>query len=155
LAGLYIHIPFCKQACHYCNFHFSTSLKYRDEMVTAIIREMGIELIFEAAHRIFKVATDAEITLEANPDDLNKVTLEGLRASPVNRLSIGVQSFHEEDLQFMNRAHNSTEALNCLHEAKAMGFNNMTIDLIYGTPGLTDAKWLGSFCQKRQSGSSG
>ncbi len=139
-------------------------------MVTAIIREMELrqdylfekelrtiyfgggtpsllngkelDLIFEAAHRIFKVAADAEITLEANPDDLDTTTLESLAASPVNRLSIGVQSFHEADLKFMNRAHNSKEALNCLQEAKAIGFDNMTIDLIYGTQGLTDEKWL-------------
>ena len=108
----------------------------------SLLNRAELDIIFEAAHRIFKVAADAEITLEANPDDLNAATLEALSASPVNRLSIGVQSFHEEDLKFMNRAHNSTEALQSLLEAKAMGFDNMTIDLIYGTQGLTDAKWL-------------
>lgn len=170
MPGLYIHIPFCKQACHYCNFHFSTSLKYRTEMVQAIIEEIKLrqnylsektlqtvyfgggtpslltsqelDTIFEAIQSIFKIEPDAEITLEANPDDLTEETLKALGDSPVNRLSIGVQSFHENDLQFMNRAHNATEALQCLHAAKAMGFDNMTIDLIYGTPGLTDAKWL-------------
>ena len=108
----------------------------------SLLNRAELDIIFEAAHRIFKLAADAEITLEANPDDLNAATLEALSASPVNRLSIGVQSFHEEDLKFMNRAHNSTEALQSLLEAKAMGFDNMTIDLIYGTQGLTDAKWL-------------
>lgn len=108
----------------------------------SLLNRDELDLIFKAAQRIFDVTADAEITLEANPDDLNAATLEALAASPVNRLSIGVQSFHETDLKFMNRAHNSTEAIQCLHAAKTMGFDNMTIDLIYGTPGLTDAMWL-------------
>ncbi len=108
----------------------------------SLLSPQELDTIFEAIQSIFKIEAGAEITLEANPDDLDEETLKALRDSPVNRLSIGVQSFYETDLQFMNRAHNSTEALQCLHAAIAMGFDNMTIDLIYGTPGLSDAAWL-------------
>jgi len=135
LSGIYIHIPFCKQACHYCNFHFSTSLKYKDEMVQAILKELELQknylpdnsietiyfgggtpslldekdlfLFFEKIHQLFSVQPNAEITLEANPDDLSLEKLKVLKNTPINRLSIGVQSFSESDLQFMNRAHNS------------------------------------------------
>ncbi|MFK7806812.1 MAG: radical SAM family heme chaperone HemW [Saprospiraceae bacterium] len=170
MPGLYLHIPFCKKACHYCNFHFSTSVKNKGAMVDAIIREIDLQRdylesrdldtiyfgggtpsllnekelndIFEAIHKVYNIAKDAEITLEANPDDLDKETLGVLRKSIVNRLSIGVQSFHETDLRFMNRAHNSAEALTCIKLAQDAGFPNLTIDLIYGVPGLTNDLWL-------------
>ena len=168
--GIYLHIPFCKQACHYCNFHFSTSLRSRDEMVAAIVRELDLrrdyldaadissiyfgggtpslltlsdlERIFEKIHRIHKVLPDAEITLEANPDDLDADKLRDLRRhTPVNRLSIGIQSFREEDLKWMNRAHNAVDAQACLRAAATAGFDDLTIDLIYGAPTTTDAQW--------------
>ncbi len=169
MAGLYLHIPFCKQACHYCNFHFSTSLKYREEMVAAIIAELGIrknylkarvlnsiyfgggtpslltpaqlEAILGAIYGYFQLSEDAEITLEANPDDINKEVLELWRAMGINRLSIGIQSFREEELQFMNRAHTATEAVAAVQLAREAGFEDLTIDLIYGLP-ISDAnKW--------------
>ena len=169
MAGIYLHIPFCKQACHYCNFHFSTSLKYRTEMVEALAKELALrqrylkgekvntiylgggtpsllkqeelEQLFEVIYSNFEIAPELEVTLEANPDDLTLERLQELAASPVNRLSIGIQSFQEEDLRFMNRAHNAQEAKNCIENALQTGFENLTIDLIYGTPTMTDAQW--------------
>jgi oxygen-independent coproporphyrinogen-3 oxidase len=170
MAGLYLHIPFCKQACHYCNFHFSTSLRYRDEMVAALLRELAwrhrylaaptlssvyfgggtpsllspaaLQQLFAGIQTYFNLSADAEITLEANPDDLTPDYLAGLRDTPVNRLSIGIQSFHEDDLRFMNRAHNAEEAHRCLERAQAAGFSQLTIDLIYGAPTTSDERWI-------------
>ncbi len=169
MAGLYFHIPFCKQACHYCNFHFSTSLRYKSEMVAALIRELELRLdylpqrklssvyfgggtpslltaaelaqIFTAIQKHFQIDADAEITLEANPDDLNASTLKELAASPINRLSIGIQSFSETDLRYMNRAHNAQEALQCIDMAQREGFEQLTVDLIYGAPTTSDEQW--------------
>lgn len=169
MAGIYIHIPFCKQACHYCDFHFSTSLKKKDEMLHAIKREMQLrqieldgeiietiyfgggtpsildveeinDLIAEV-YRLHQVTDSPEITLEANPDDLDKETIRRLAASKINRLSIGIQSFAEEDLKMMNRAHNATEATSCLEEAVKY-FDNISIDLIYGIPNMSNERWL-------------
>src|SRR5882757_4706843 len=131
MAGVYIHIPFCKQACHYCDFHFSTSLKYKDELVQALLKEIQLQknylqgeaietiyfgggtpslleageinLLLDTITSLHTVTTNAEITLEANPDDLDKAKLAALRQTPVNRFSIGIQSFFDEDLQWMNR----------------------------------------------------
>lgn len=169
MAGIYLHIPFCKKACHYCNFHFSTSLQHRDEMVQCMILEAGmqkeyligqtvqtiyfgggtpsllsagdISALLESLHSHYSISSDAEITLEANPDDLNARTLEGLYSAGINRLSIGVQSFFEEDLRWMNRAHNAEQAITCLELARETGFDNFSIDLIYGGPTLTDEHW--------------
>lgn len=169
MPGLYIHVPFCKQACHYCNFHFSTSLKQQGEMVQAMIKELHwraaylptrkldsiylgggtpsiltnaqLAALFEAIYRIFEVSPGAEVTLEANPDDLSLEKLQQLRHTPVNRLSIGIQSFSETDLRYMNRAHNAMEARHCLDHALATGFDDLTIDLIYGAPTTSDAQW--------------
>ena len=169
MPGIYLHIPFCKQACHYCNFHFSTSLKQKDAVIDAMLRELELrqgylpereldsiyfgggtpslldeaELMrfFEAIGRHFTIKPDAEITLEANPDDLSQEKLLALRRTPINRLSIGIQSFFEEDLRFFNRAHDAHEARACLENALAAGFPNLTIDLIYGAPTTTDAHW--------------
>lgn len=165
--GIYIHIPFCKQACHYCDFHFSTSLKKRDEMVEAICEELRIrkseikgkvetiyfgggtpsllsndelEQIFEAINEHYLLAEDPEITLEANPDDLTSLRIQELVRSPVNRLSIGIQSFFKEDLELMNRAHTAVEAMDCITEVKKH-FTNYSIDLIYGIPGMTEYRW--------------
>ncbi len=169
MPGLYLHIPFCKQACHYCNFHFSTSLGQRAAMTAALLRELTVrqhELaratltsiyfgggtpsllpdadlaqLFEHIYDVFAVASDAEITLEANPDDLTLPKLRALRDTPVNRLSIGVQSFAGADLQFMNRAHNADEAHQCIENALRVGFDNLSIDLIYGVPTSSDTQW--------------
>lgn len=169
MPGLYIHIPFCKQACHYCNFHFSTSLKYKGEMVEAIVKELALQrdylggaaletiyfgggtpslleerelgAIIDQIYRLFPVAEAPEITLEANPDDLTSQQVRVLRNSPVNRLSVGVQSFSEEDLRFMNRAHTAGEAQDCIKRAQDAGFENLNIDLIYGSPTTSDEQW--------------
>ncbi len=167
MAGIYIHIPFCRKACHYCNFHFSTSPSNISEMVKAIIKEAELrrDYLEEEVHTIyfgggtpslitiedlrfmidglktlFSVSEDAEITLEANPDDITEEKLQLWKSIGINRLSIGIQSFFEEDLQWMNRAHNAEQAINCLQLA-VKHFDNITIDLIYGTPTLTDEKW--------------
>ena len=169
MAGIYLHIPFCKQACNYCDFHFSTSTKLKSNFVEALLKEMSLrkeyldgekihsiyfgggtpsllskeelKLIFDALYNLFDIDENAEITLEANPDDLNFEKLQVLKNSPVNRLSIGIQSFREEDLLFMNRAHNAKEAYSVVTSCRAMGFDNLSIDLIYGTPGLSDEAW--------------
>ena len=169
MSGIYLHIPFCKQACHYCNFHFSTSLKYKSDMVAAIIREIDLrknewnqhqietiyfgggtpslltaselESIFAALDAAFDIRPNAEITLEANPDDLTPDKLSELYKTPINRLSIGIQSFAEADLRYMNRAHNAHEARTCIANALQAGFTNLTADLIYGTPGMSDVQW--------------
>ena len=169
MAGIYIHIPFCRQACHYCDFHFSTSLKNRDELVQALHQEIrlryaylhndivetiyfgggtpsllsAIEIsqLINTIDKNFQVNSNAEITLEANPDDLDINKLIALKQTPVNRLSIGLQSFFDEDLKWMNRAHSAAEADVCIKTAQDAGFHNLTVDLIYGYPLLTDEKW--------------
>lgn len=170
MPGLYLHIPFCKQACHYCNFHFSTTLRNKPAMVEAIVQELelqrdylaGAELqsiyfgggtpslldqqelerIFEKIYSLHRVSADAEITLEANPDDLSpQRLLDWQQHTPINRLSIGIQSFQEADLRWMNRAHTAEHAHNCLQAAAAAGFADLTVDLIYGAPTTSDADW--------------
>lgn len=169
MAGIYIHIPFCKQACHYCDFHFSTSLKKKDELVNALVKEIQIrkdefknvevqtiyfgggtpslltndelQLLIETVYENYKVTANPEITLEANPDDLSKIRILELSKSSVNRLSIGIQSFFESDLKLMNRAHNAEEAKECLSVA-TRHFDNISIDLIYGIPGASNEQWL-------------
>lgn len=168
MAGIYIHIPFCRQACHYCNFHFSTSLRYKDKITAAILREaelqndylgtetietiyLGggtpsllsieeIKIILKKIKQLHTQSSEVEITLEANPDDIGEDKLSGWKAAGINRLSIGIQSFFDEDLQWMNRAHTADEAKHSLHAAKTI-FDNITIDLIYGTPHLTNERW--------------
>ena len=168
MAGIYIHIPFCRQACTYCNFHFTTSLRYKEELVEAIATEANQEKEYlqqQLVHTIyfgggtpsllnatelerligtfkkqFPVSADAEITLEANPDDINHDILLAWKELGINRLSIGVQSFYEEELRWMNRAHNAEQALQNLALARSV-FDNITMDLIYGSPLLTDEMW--------------
>lgn len=167
MAGIYIHIPFCKQACYYCDFHFSTSIKRKKELISSICVEIQlrknelsnsiktiyfgggtpsllevdeINLIINEVYKNFKVDKEIEITLEANPDDLTEDKLKQLAKTRINRLSIGVQSFYEEDLKLMNRAHSANEAEECLKLAKSY-FKNLSIDLIYGIPGLNDNRW--------------
>ena len=169
MSGIYIHIPFCKQACHYCDFHFSTSLKKKEEMILALAKEIQmrkdefqeelvetiyfgggtpsilkteeIAFLIEAVYENYKVTTHPEITIEANPDDLSEERIMALSKTKVNRLSIGVQSFFEDDLKLMNRAHNSVEAKKCL-EIATQYFDNITVDLIYGMPNMSNQKWL-------------
>ena len=169
MPGIYIHIPFCKQACHYCDFHFSTSMKKKDEIVLALANELQlrsrefhnerietiyfgggtpsvltleeIQFLVDAVYKNYTVIENPEITLEANPDDLSISRIVDLAQSPINRLSIGIQSFFEDDLQMMNRAHNAVEAKNCLAEA-TKHFDNISVDLIYGIPGLSHERWI-------------
>lgn len=168
-SGIYIHIPFCKQACHYCDFHFSTNLGNKTTLATALKKELEIrrqeftgelvrtiyfgggtpsvleieeiDQILTTIYHNYEVSEDPEITLEANPDDLSKEKLAQLANSPINRLSIGIQSFFEEDLIFMNRAHTANEALECIQLASKY-FDNISIDLIYGLPNMTNERWL-------------
>ena len=168
VASIYIHIPFCKQACNYCDFHFSTSMKKKVEMVSALAKEIKmrkneleneiiesiyfgggtpsilsiseIELLISSVYSNFKVCENPEITLEANPDDLDLEKIIMLSKSPINRLSIGIQSFFESDLKMMNRAHNATEAIKCLEMATKY-FDNISIDLIYGIPEMSNENW--------------
>lgn len=169
MAGIYLHIPFCKQACHYCDFHFSTSLKYKNELLRALVKELhlqkdylqgqtietiyfgggtpsilppaDINLLLNTITQLHTVSEDAEITLETNPDDLDKAKIQELRQTPVNRFSIGIQSFFDEDLLWMNRIHRAQEAEASVKRAQDAGFENITVDLIYGYPLLTNAKW--------------
>jgi oxygen-independent coproporphyrinogen III oxidase len=169
LPGIYIHIPFCRQACHYCNFHFSTSLKQKDAMVDAICKEIALTIpfttnetietiyfgggtpsllgiielqrILQAIQQKFTVSPLAEITLEANPDDINATVLNDLRQMGINRLSIGIQSFLPDELSWMNRAHTATQAKDCISLARSAGFDNFSVDLIYGSPLLSDIDW--------------
>lgn len=169
MAGVYIHIPFCKQACHYCDFHFSTSLQYKDEVVQALSKELlfrkgylenesvetiyfgggtpsvlsgdEIQKILDQVFSLFQVTEHAEITLEANPDDLHPMKLKELRHTSINRFSIGVQSFFDEDLHWMNRVHSAEEAYSSVKRSQDTGFENLTLDLIYGFPLLSQKKW--------------
>ena len=168
MSGIYIHIPFCKQACHYCDFHFSTNMKNSDAMVSALVKEItmrkedfenetvetiyfgggtpsvlsneALEFLIEAVYKIFKISENPEITLEANPDDLSHDRIIELSKTRINRLSIGIQSFFESDLQLMNRAHNAAEAVKCLETATKY-FDNISLDLIYGIPGMSNDAW--------------
>lgn len=187
MSGIYIHIPFCKQACHYCDFHFSTSLKKKDEMILALAKEIemrksefqdeivetiyfgggtpsilsieDLRFLIDAVYRNYKVVKNPEITLEANPDDLHldfarfdyekdlsvraksRTIFEAYKEIGINRLSIGIQSFFEDDLKLMNRAHNAEESKKCL-EIASQYFDNISIDLIYGIPEMSNEKWL-------------
>nr|VFK11925.1 MAG: oxygen-independent coproporphyrinogen-3 oxidase [Candidatus Kentron sp. LPFa] len=174
MTGIYLHIPFCRQLCYYCNFHFSLSLRDKERIIVAMLREMElrkdylarsnpknpdiatvyfgggtpsvldlaeIEAILDKIHSLFSVRSDAEITIEANPDDLAPGYLSGLGRLGINRLSIGIQSFHDRELQVMNRRHTARQALDCVENALRSGFENITIDLMYGLPDSTPETW--------------
>lgn len=169
MAGIYLHIPFCKQQCNYCNFHFSTSLALKEQVLKAIQEEIALQKDYLGDHKIetiylgggtpsllsadeinrivqtldhyFPLQHLREFTLEANPDDLTAHYLKELRHTDITRFSIGVQSFKEADLRYMNRAHNARQAEYAIKGAQDAGFSELTIDLIYGTPGLTDTEW--------------
>jgi len=170
MAGLYLHIPFCKQACYYCDFHFSTNQEVRSELVNCLVKEIELQQNYLSSKAIdtiyfgggtpsllpadelnalintiekhFSVSANAEITLEANPDDLTSQKLQELKSIGVNRLSIGIQSFHNEFLTFLHRAHNASTAIQCVDAARKAGFENISIDLIYGMPNESETIWL-------------
>jgi len=168
MAGIYIHIPFCKQRCYYCDFHFTTSLKNKDAIIDAIIIELesrkneiseevetiyfgggtpsiietsDLEKVLNAIYKNYSVASNPEVTIEANPDDISISKLKELKETPINRFSVGIQSFHEKDLKFMNRAHNKSQADKCVPMIQDAGFDNITIDLIYGVPNQSVQEW--------------
>jgi len=167
--GIYIHIPFCKKVCCYCDFHFTVSLKLKDKVLESIGKELfqrksylpskaidtiyfgggtpsiltisEISSLLNHINKHYSVSGNPEITLEANPDDITFEYLTGLKAIGINRLSIGVQSFADEDLLWMNRRHSATEAITSIKLAQDAGFNNINLDLIYGLPNLTNDRW--------------
>ncbi|MFZ5553974.1 MAG: radical SAM family heme chaperone HemW [Bacteroidota bacterium] len=169
MPGIYVHIPFCKQACHYCDFHFSTSQSTRTEMIPALAKEivlrknyladkniqtvyfgggtpglLGEEELTELTKTVFLnfvMQPDAEITLETNPDDVDAEKLQLWKTTGINRLSIGIQSFNDNYLQWMNRAHDTQQAIRSVKMAQDAGFDNITIDLIYGIPGMNEKEW--------------
>ena len=169
MSGIYIHIPFCKQQCHYCDFHFSTSLNNKNDLLDALVSEMSIRSdflqgtkirtiylgggtpsllsgdeiskLFNALNNNFDLSNVEEITIETNPDDLTSDKIKELRSTPINRFSIGVQSFQAEDLLYMNRAHNAKQAFSSIKAVQDAGWHNITADLIYGTPTLSHEKW--------------
>ncbi len=173
MAGIYLHIPFCRKACHYCNFHFSTNLKNKSAMVETIANEITaktfpetvqvkselintiyvgggtpsllstdeLKFLLDTIYKNYPVAADAEITLEANPDDISAPQLIDWKQAGINRLSIGVQSFRDQDLRWMNRAHSAQQSLESLKTAQDIGFNNISIDLIYGLPDFPNEVW--------------
>ncbi|RYY40161.1 MAG: radical SAM family heme chaperone HemW [Chitinophagaceae bacterium] len=169
MAGIYLHIPFCKQACHYCNFHFSTSMRFKPELVAALqeearlrtgylegapvetvyfgggtpslLSDSELNAVMDTLRAGFPIHSAAEITLEANPDDITPARLQAWKAAGVNRLSIGTQSFFEDELRWMNRAHTAAHARQCIEDSLAAGISNLSIDLIYGSPLLSDERW--------------
>jgi oxygen-independent coproporphyrinogen III oxidase len=174
MPSIYIHIPFCRQACHYCNFHFSVSMRRKNDFLKSLANEIELQKdffgetingkirldtlyfgggtpsvleiheldqIFTELSKYFLFDDSAEITLEANPDDLTPEKLKALHHTPVNRLSIGIQSFQPNDLKYMNRVHNPQQAMQAIQNAQSTGFKNITADLIYGTPGMSDQQW--------------
>lgn len=180
MAGIYIHIPYCKHKCNYCNFYSLASVKYRNELLPAMVREMElqrdypdgetistiyfgggtpslltakeIDFLFSGIYKNFNIDRDAEITLEANPDDLRAAKLYELKKAGINRLSIGVQSFLDEDLKFLERKHTGNQARNCIRRAQDAGFSNLSIDLIYGIPTLDSTGWESNLLDAIESG---
>ena len=166
--GLYLHIPFCKKACKYCNFHFTTSLAHKPNLLAALSQEIAlrgklfstkklqtiyfgggtpsllnadeINHLFEIIGENYDLSEVTEITMEANPDDLTETYLIALKDTPINRLSIGVQSFHADDLAWMGRAHDVRQAMECIPNAYKYGFENLSVDLIFGYELLTNDK---------------
>ena len=167
--GIYIHIPFCRQKCNYCNFFSIASIKYKSDFIKVLLKEIELQknylpnkkintiyfgggtpsmlsvdeinLILNKINQLFSIEKDAEITLEANPDDLIDRKIIELKNSAINRVSVGIQSFNDDDLHYLNRKHNSEQAKNSISQLKEFGFENISIDLIYGIPTLTEKKW--------------
>ena len=169
MAGIYFHIPFCKQACHYCDFHFSTNFRNIEELIVTMKNELYLQSEYLGGAKVdtiyfgggtpsaipnhfigeligkvkllHEVSPDAEISLEANPDDLTAENISAWKVAGINRLSVGVQSFFDEHLKWMNRAHNQNQAIEGLQLAKSLGITNITMDLIYGIPNMTMVQW--------------
>ena len=169
MSGIYIHIPFCKKICYYCDFHFSLDLSHKEQFITSLLKEIALQKdylsekkietiyfgggtpsvlsaqeinqIFDEIGKYFNLSNVGEITLEANPDDLSLEYLQALKQTRINRLSIGIQSFFDEDLLLMNRRHTANDAFICVENAKKVGFENITIDLMYGLPNLSLERW--------------
>ncbi|MGB1003317.1 MAG: radical SAM family heme chaperone HemW [Salibacteraceae bacterium] len=169
MAGVYFHIPFCRQACHYCDFHFATNFRNVNDLIEAMKKEISLQLhyldnekietiyfgggtpsaippkyiseLISEVRNFHKISNTAEISLEANPDDLTQLNIESWKNAGINRLSVGVQSFFDEHLVWMNRAHNREQAISGLTWAKEAGITNITMDLIYGVPGMTLDQW--------------
>lgn len=169
MSGIYVHIPYCRKACTYCNFHFSTQLQHKTALVKALLREIAIQeqylpankintiyfgggtpsvleeeelkAIMDALHTNYSIENDAEITFEINPDDASPAQLNFWKRQGINRLSIGVQSFQESELSFMNRSHTADQSLACIAMARDAGFNNISIDLIYGSHETSNQDW--------------
>jgi len=167
--GIYIHIPFCRHKCNYCNFFSIASIKYKSDFIKVLLKEIELQinylpnkkintiyfgggtpsmlsvdeinLILNKINQLFSIEKDAEITLEANPDDLIDRKIIELKNSAINRVSVGIQSFNDDDLHYLNRKHNSEQAKNSISQLKEFGFENISIDLIYGIPTLTEKKW--------------
>lgn len=169
MKGIYIHIPFCKQKCHYCNFYSLASNRNRESFIGALVREVSLQKeyldstiidsiylgggtpsllsadelnrIFDALNTVFTIKRDAEITLEANPDDISAEAVKTIKRSPVNRFSLGIQSFRDDDLTYLNRVHSAGQAHKSIAMIQDAGFENLTIDLIYGIPTLSEESW--------------
>lgn len=169
MAGIYIHVPFCKKLCFYCDFYHVVSTDDNTPFIEALLKEASLRkdylgddpvstiyigggtpsvfsvkdlgIILKRIKKLFKVTEDCEITIELNPDDVNKIYLEGLKKLDINRISLGVQSWRDSDLKLLNRRHNSSQAVIALKEALGSGFKNVTIDLIYGIPGMSLKDW--------------
>ena len=169
MAGIYIHIPFCKRRCIYCDFFSTTQSEKKAEYVHALVRELEIrkdyldneeietiylgggtpsqlskeelEEIFAHIYKVYKVTPDAEITLEANPDDLTPEYVSMLRTLPFNRISMGIQTFQEETLKLLHRRHTAQQAIEAFKRCREAGFQNISIDLMYGLPGETLGTW--------------
>ncbi|MEI6188919.1 MAG: radical SAM family heme chaperone HemW [Chitinophagia bacterium] len=169
MAGIYIHIPFCKKACHYCNFHFSTQTKYIDAFTNSVVKEIelqknyinqpidtlyfgggtpsllsevGFNKIVDKIKAIYPLHPNVEFTVEANPDDITAMLVKTWKKAGVNRLSMGIQSFQPHALEWMNRAHTALQAHQAIQIVQAEGIDNISADLIYGTPHLTDEDLL-------------
>ncbi|MDR1746785.1 MAG: radical SAM family heme chaperone HemW [Tannerella sp.] len=169
MAGIYIHVPFCTSRCIYCDFYSQTNPEYKTAYVQAVVSELALrkfylghesigtiyfgggtpsllqatdfDVIFDSIHRHYHVLPDAEITLEANPDDLTPTCLSSLHPFPFNRISLGVQSFDDNDLQMLHRRHNGRQAIEAVHKCRDKGYANISIDLMYGLPGQTPERW--------------
>lgn len=169
MAGLYIHVPFCAKRCLYCDFFSNTDMGYKTDYIAALIREMALrapylsgepietiyfgggtpsqlsasdfQQLFEAIAQHFTLIPNMEVTLEANPDDLSPAYIQSLRTLPFNRLSMGIQSFHDDDLRLLNRRHTAAQAIAAVDRCQQAGLTNLSIDLIYGLPGQTTAAW--------------
>jgi oxygen-independent coproporphyrinogen-3 oxidase len=169
MAGIYIHIPFCKKLCFYCDFYHVITTENNSSFIDALLKEISLRkeylenepvstiyigggtpsvfsikdlgTILNHIYKEFSIADHFEITIELNPDDIQPVYLEGLRNNNINRISLGIQSWHDTDLKMLNRRHDSAQAVTALKDTLTAGFENISIDLIYGIPGMSQRDW--------------